>query len=57
VVELESLIPAGQSDFAPHPAGFALGALNGTSCVLARCTAVGAWSGGPIFVATLAMAN
>jgi len=42
---------------APHPAGFASGALNGTSCVLARCTAVGAWSGGPIFVATLAMAN
>jgi hypothetical protein len=42
---------------APHPAGFASGALNGTSCVLARCTAVGAWSGRPIFVATLAMAN
>ena len=42
---------------APHPAGFVQGALNGMSCVLARCTAVGAWSGGPIFVATLAMAN
>ena len=42
---------------APHPAGFAQGALNGLSCVLARCTAVGAWSGGPVEVATLAMAN
>jgi hypothetical protein len=42
---------------APHPVGFASGALNGVSCVLARCTAVGGWSGGPIFVATLAMAG
>lgn len=42
---------------APHPAGFGSGALNGMSCVLARCTAVGAWSGGPIFAATLAMAG
>jgi len=42
---------------APHPAGFASGALNGVSCVPARCTAVGGWSGGPIFVATLAMAG
>jgi hypothetical protein len=42
---------------APHPAGFLSGALNGISCAAARCTAVGAWSGGPIFVATLAMAN
>lgn len=42
---------------APHPAGFLAGALNGASCVPARCTAVGAWSGGPIFTATLAMAN
>lgn len=42
---------------APHPAGFLAGALNGVSCVPARCTAVGAWSGGPIFIATLAMAN
>ena len=42
---------------APHPAGFASGALNGISCVPTRCTAVGAWSGGPIFVATLAMAG
>jgi hypothetical protein len=42
---------------APHPAGFTQGALNGISCVPARCTAVGAWSGGPIYVATLAMAN
>ena len=42
---------------APHPAGFLSGALNGISCAVARCTAVGAWSGGPIFVATLAIAN
>jgi hypothetical protein len=42
---------------APHPVGFASGALNGISCVRARCTAVGGWSGGPIFVATLAMAD
>jgi len=42
---------------APHPAGFSSGALNGVSCVPARCTAVGAWSGGPIFAATLAMAG
>jgi hypothetical protein len=42
---------------APRPAGFTAGALNGTSCALARCTAVGAWSGGPVAVATLAMAN
>jgi hypothetical protein len=42
---------------APHPAGFVAGALNGVSCVPARCTAVGAWSGGPIYIATLAMAN
>jgi hypothetical protein len=42
---------------APHPAGFAQGALNGISCTPTRCTAVGAWSGGPVPVATLAMAN
>lgn len=42
---------------APHPVGSTSGALNGMSCVPARCTAVGAWSGGPIFIATLAMAN
>jgi hypothetical protein len=42
---------------APLPAGFAQGALNGMSCAPARCTAVGAWSGGPAPVATLAMAN
>jgi hypothetical protein len=42
---------------APHPAGFIQGALNGISCTLARCTAVGAWSGGAVPVATLAMAN
>ena len=40
---------------APHPAGFVAGALNDVSCAPARCTAVGAWSGGPISVATLAM--
>jgi hypothetical protein len=42
---------------APHPAGFLAGALNGLSCAAARCTAVGAWSGGPIYIATLAMAG
>ena len=42
---------------APLPAGFAQGALNGISCAPARCTAVGAWSGGPVPIATLAMAN
>jgi len=42
---------------APHPTGFAQGALNGISCVPARCTAVGAWSGGPVPIATLAIAN
>jgi hypothetical protein len=42
---------------APHPAGFLSGALNGISCPTARCTAVGGWSGGPISVATLAMAG
>lgn len=42
---------------APHPVGFVAGAVNGVSCVPTRCTAAGAWSGGPISVATLAMAN
>ena len=42
---------------APLPAGFVQGALNGLSCAPARCTAVGAWSGGAVPVATLAMAN
>ena len=42
---------------AAHPADFTQGALNGMSCALARCTAVGAWSGGAVPVATLAMAN
>lgn len=42
---------------APHPAGFRSGALNGVSCASARCTAVGAWSGGPIYIATLAIAD
>ncbi|HEY6935486.1 MAG TPA: hypothetical protein VI452_19000 [Marmoricola sp.] len=40
---------------APHPPGFAAGALNGVSCVVGRCAAVGAWSGGAVAVATLAM--
>lgn len=42
---------------APTPTDFAAGALNGTACVLARCTAVGAWSGGAVPVATLAIAS
>ena len=42
---------------APHPAGFLSGALNAVSCAPARCTAVGAWSGGPIYIATLDLAN
>lgn len=42
---------------APHPAGFVQGTLNGMSCALARCAAVGAWSGGAVPVATLAIAN
>ena len=43
---------------APLPTGqLAAGALNGMSCALARCVAVGAWSGGAVPVATLAMAN
>ena len=42
---------------APRPANFAAGALNAMSCVPARCTAVGAWSGGSISIATLALAD
>lgn len=42
---------------APHPTGFVAGALNGVSCVVGRCSAVGAWSGGPVSVATLAIAD
>ncbi len=42
---------------APRPARFTAGALNGLSCAAARCTAAGAWSGGAVSVATLAMAN
>jgi len=42
---------------APVPAHFAHGALLGMSCTATRCTAVGAWSGGPVGQATLAMAN
>jgi hypothetical protein len=41
----------------PVPVGFTHGALLGVSCRCGRCTAVGAWSGGPIAQATLAMAN
>jgi hypothetical protein len=42
---------------APHPAGFVAGALNAVACAHARCTAVGAWSGGPVYAATLAIAS
>jgi hypothetical protein len=42
---------------APLPVDFVSGTLLGTSCAAARCTAVGAWAGGPIPQATLAMAN
>ena len=42
---------------APVPAGFVSGALLGVSCHCGRCTAVGAWAGGPVGQATLAMAN
>jgi hypothetical protein len=41
----------------PHPTGFVQGSLNGLSCVLGRCTAVGSWSGGAVPAATLAIAN
>jgi hypothetical protein len=44
-------------DPAPHPAGFAHGALLGISCVSARCTAVGAYSGNVRLQVTLAMAG
>lgn len=42
---------------APVPVDFVSGTLFGMSCHCGRCTAVGAWSGGPIAQATLAMAN
>jgi hypothetical protein len=42
---------------APRLLGFAAGALNGISYSPAQCAAVGAWSGGPISIATLAIAN
>jgi hypothetical protein len=42
---------------APAPVDFVSGALLGMSCHCGRCTAVGAWAGGPIAQATLAMAN
>jgi hypothetical protein len=41
----------------PHPVRFAHGALNGVSCALAGCAAVGAWSGGAVSIATLAIAT
>ncbi len=41
----------------PVPVGFVSGALLGMSCRCGLCTAVGAWRGGPIPQATLAMAN
>jgi hypothetical protein len=42
---------------APVPVDFVSGALLGLSCHCGRCTAVGAWAGGPIAQAALAMAN
>jgi len=42
---------------APVPVDFVSGTLLGLSCHCGRCTAVGAWAGGPISQATLAMAN
>jgi hypothetical protein len=42
---------------APVPAHFVSGALLGMSCTAVRCTAVGAWTGGPAPQATLAMAR
>jgi len=42
---------------APVPVHFVSGALLGMSCAPARCTAVGAWSGGVRTQETLAMAN
>jgi hypothetical protein len=42
---------------APVPADFVSGTLLGVSCHCGWCTAVGAWAGGPIPQATLAMAN
>jgi hypothetical protein len=42
---------------APVPAHFVSGTLLGMSCARARCTAVGAWSGGVRSQETLAMAN
>jgi hypothetical protein len=42
---------------APVPVDFVSGTLLGMSCHCRRCTAVGAWAGGPIAQATLAMAN
>jgi hypothetical protein len=42
---------------APHPAGFVHGALLAMSCALARCTAVGAYTGQVRLQVTLAMAD
>jgi hypothetical protein len=42
---------------APHPGGFAHGALLGISCASARCTAVGAYTGQVRLQVTLAMAR
>jgi hypothetical protein len=42
---------------APVPVDFVSGTLLGMSCHCGRCTAVGAWAGGLIPQATLAMAN
>jgi hypothetical protein len=41
----------------PRPAAATSTQFTGVSCAPARCAAVGAWAGGPVSVATLAMAN
>lgn len=42
---------------APVPTHFSAGALNAVACPDRTCTAVGAWSGGPIHQSTLSMAD
>ncbi|MGH9297571.1 MAG: hypothetical protein ACRDZP_06285 [Acidimicrobiales bacterium] len=41
----------------PTPTKFRAGALNGIACVVARCTAVGAWSADQTHISTLSLAN
>lgn len=40
---------------APHPGRFTSGAINSVACAGGHCAAVGAWSGGAIYIATLAL--